>query len=45
MLRIVLLLSGCMLLLFQQYITPFNTSVQFIIFLIGIPNQYGNGNH
>lgn len=36
MLRIVLLLSGCMLLLFQQYITPFNTSVQFIIFLIGI---------
>jgi Brp/Blh family beta-carotene 15,15'-monooxygenase len=36
MLRIVLLLSGCMLLLFQQFITPFNTSVQFIIFLIGI---------
>ena len=36
MLRIVLLLSGCMLLLFQQYILPVNTSTQFIIFLSGI---------
>jgi Brp/Blh family beta-carotene 15,15'-monooxygenase len=36
MLRIVLLLSGCMLLLFQQYIIPFNNSIQFIIFLTGI---------
>ncbi len=36
MLRIVLLLSGCMLLLFQQYILPFNSSTQFIIFLSGI---------
>jgi Brp/Blh family beta-carotene 15,15'-monooxygenase len=36
MLRIVLLLSGCMLLLFQQYIIPFNNSTQFIIFLTGI---------
>ncbi len=35
MLRIVLLLSGCLLLLLQQYI-PFNTSTQFIIFLTGI---------
>ena len=36
MLRIVLLLSGCMLLLFQQYIIPFTNSTQFIIFLSGI---------
>ena len=36
MLRIVLLLSGCLLLLFQQYIVPFNNSTQFIIFLSGI---------
>ena len=36
MLRIVLLLSGCALLLFQQYILPFNNSTQFIIFLSGI---------
>jgi len=35
MLRIVLLLSGCLLLLLQQYI-PLNTSTQFIIFLSGI---------
>ncbi len=36
MLRIVLLLSGSMLLLFQQYILPVNNSTQFIIFLSGI---------
>jgi len=36
MLRIVLLLSGCLLLLFQQYIIPFNNNAQFIIFLSGI---------
>ena len=36
MIRIVLLLSGCMLLLFQQYILPFNNNTQFIIFLSGI---------
>lgn len=36
MLRIVLLLSGCMLLLFQKYILPFNSGTQFIIFLSGI---------
>ena len=36
MLRIVLLLSGCILLLFQQYIIPFTNSTQFIIFLSGI---------
>ena len=36
MLRIVLLLSGCVLLLFQQYILPFNDSTQSIIFLAGI---------
>ena len=36
MLRIVLLLSGFLLLLFQQYILPFNNSTQFIIFLSGI---------
>ena len=36
MLRIALLLSGCVLLLFQQYILPFNNTTQFIIFLSGI---------
>ncbi len=36
MLRIILLLSGCLLLLFQQYILPFNSNTQFIIFLSGI---------
>ncbi len=36
MLRIGLLSSGCALLLFQQYILPFNNSTQFIIFLSGI---------
>ncbi len=36
MLRIVLLLSGCLLLLFQQYIIDINTQAQFLIFLIGV---------
>lgn len=36
MLRSVLLISGCLLLLFQEYILPFSTSTQFTIFLIGI---------
>ncbi|MEO7310769.1 MAG: Brp/Blh family beta-carotene 15,15'-dioxygenase [Chitinophagaceae bacterium] len=36
MLRIMLLLSGCVLLLFQQYISPVSSSTQFVIFLIGI---------
>ena len=36
MLKIVLLLSGCVLLLFQQFILPINNSTQFIIFLSGI---------
>ena len=36
MLRIVLLLFGCILLLIQQYILPFNNTVQFTIFLLGI---------
>lgn len=36
MLRIVLLFAGCALLLFQEYISPFSSSTQFIIFLIGI---------
>ncbi len=36
MIRIVLLLSGCMLLVLQQYILPFNNNTQFIIFLSGI---------
>jgi len=36
MLRIALLLSGCLLLLFQQYILPVDTNTQFLIFLIGI---------
>ncbi len=36
MLRIVLLLSGCLLLLLQEYILPFTSKTQFVIFLIGI---------
>ncbi|CAN5569900.1 Brp/Blh family beta-carotene 15,15'-dioxygenase [soil metagenome] len=36
MLRIALLLSGCMLLLFQQFVIPVDTNTQFFIFLIGI---------
>lgn len=36
MIRIVLLIVGALLLLFQQYITPVSTSTQFIIFLTGI---------
>jgi len=36
MLRIALLLSGCILLLFQQYVLPVDTNTQFFIFLIGI---------
>ena len=36
MLRITLLLLGCILLLFQQYVLPIDTGVQFIIFLCGI---------
>ena len=36
MLRITLLLAGCILLLFQQYILPIDTGAQFIIFLCGI---------
>ncbi len=36
MLRIALLLLGCILLLFQQFILPVNTNTQFFIFLIGI---------
>ncbi len=36
MLRIALLLAGCILLLFQQYIVPIDTAAQFIIFLCGI---------
>ncbi|CAN5508923.1 Brp/Blh family beta-carotene 15,15'-dioxygenase [soil metagenome] len=36
MLRIILLLVGCMLLIFQQYLLAFNNTTQFIIFLIGI---------
>ena len=36
MLKIVLLLSGCVLLLFQQFILPINNSTQLIIFLSGI---------
>lgn len=36
MLRIALLVSGCMLLLFQQYVIPVDTNTQFFIFLIGI---------
>ena len=36
MLRIVLLLSGCLLLLCQQYVYPVSNNLQFIIFLLGI---------
>lgn len=36
MLKNVLILSGFLLLLLQQYILPFNNNTQFIIFLIGI---------
>jgi len=36
MLRFTLLVAGCILLLFQQYILPIDTGVQFIIFLCGI---------
>ncbi len=36
MLRIALLLAGCGLLLFQEYILPFSSSTQFIIFITGI---------
>ncbi|MCY7291877.1 MAG: Brp/Blh family beta-carotene 15,15'-dioxygenase [Ferruginibacter sp.] len=36
MLRIVLLLSGCILLLFQQYILPIDTNTELFIFLVGI---------
>ena len=36
MLRIVLLFSGCILLLFQQYILALSNSTQFILFLSGI---------
>ena len=36
MIRFVLLLVGCTLLLFQQYLIPVNTHIQFIIFLTGI---------
>ncbi len=36
MLRISLLLSGCILFLFQEYILPIDTDIQFIIFLCGI---------
>lgn len=36
MIRIVLLIIGCVLLFFQQYLVSVNTHSQFIIFLIGI---------
>ncbi len=36
MLRIALLISGCLLLFFQQYILPVDTRTQFIIFIVGI---------
>ncbi len=36
MLRIVLLISGCLLLLLQQFIYPLSTNIQFIIFITGI---------
>lgn len=36
MIRIVLLITGCVLLIFQQYLIPINTNTQFIIFLTGI---------
>ena len=36
MIRIVLLILGCLLLIFQQYLVAINTNTQFIIFLTGI---------
>ena len=36
MLRIVLLVSGCLLLSFQQYVLPLNNGTQLIIFLLGV---------
>lgn len=36
MIRIVLLIIGCTLLIFQQYLVSINTNTQFIIFLTGI---------
>lgn len=36
MIRIVLLIIGCILLIFQQYLASINTNTQFIIFLTGI---------
>ncbi len=36
MIRIALLLSGCILLFFQQYIFQVDTGIQFVIFLTGI---------
>ncbi len=36
MIRILLLMVGCIVLLFQHYIYPINTNSQFIIFLTGI---------
>ncbi len=36
MIRIVLLIAGCILLIFQQYLISINTYSQFIIFLTGI---------
>lgn len=36
MIQIVLLVTGCILLFFQQYIIPVNANAQFIIFLTGI---------
>ena len=36
MIRIVLLIIGCILLIFQQYLVSINTNTQFIIFLTGI---------
>ncbi len=36
MLRIVLLISGCILLLLQQFIYPISINVQFVIFITGI---------
>jgi Brp/Blh family beta-carotene 15,15'-monooxygenase len=36
MLRIALLIAGCLLLLFQQYVWPVDIATQFILFLSGI---------
>ena len=36
MIRIVLLIIGCTLLIFQQYLVSINTNTQFVIFLTGI---------